>query len=327
MVNYSGSQVFPLAGQESTFNTPVSTTKDIGVIGTLNPELNNNVIDVRGLGDREAAALIAGNFDGSLSIDGPMTSGALLEMFFGQSTDTQTTGDYKHTFVNHDGSETILSVLKSYTISENFDSTSDITFTYGGCSVNTVDISIALNDVVQVSSEIFAADVDTGTTAGTKVLNTTTPLSFSQCSLSTGNEDSESTMSQVTQFDISFNNNFDYNDIRGIGSRLALGALPKNLEVTGSFTVKFNSKTESERFLGGTTSTSSTPTNTGMIFQATNGVTLGSGRIELYIRLGEVQYESVGRTSVVDGVSEEVFNFRAAQIKDVFFVDAVSTYY
>lgn len=327
MVNYNGAQAFLLSGVESTYNTPVTANKDLGIIGTVDVTGNNNTIDVRGIGNRESQDLIGGNFDATLSVDGTMNSGAILEMFFAQSTDTETTGDYKHTFLDDDGSETLLNTITSYTIQENYDSSADVTHKWAGCVCNTIDISITLNETVQISAEILAADEDTGTTAGTKVVTSTKALSFAECSLAFGAEASEATLNQVSDFTISLNNSIDLNDIRGIGSRLAQGATPKNLEVTGDFTMKFQDKVQAELFLGGSSAAATTPTDSGLIFQATNGVTLGSGRTELYFRLYGVQIESLGRTVSQDGIVEENFTYRATTVKDAFFVDAVATYF
>ena len=328
MVNYSGSQAFVLAAQETTFNTTVSTTKDLGIIGELSPDLNNNIIPVNQIGSREAAALVAGNFDGALSIDGTLSSGAPFEMFFGQATDAETTGNYKHTFIDTSSTELVLSLLKSYSISENYDSVSDIGVLYGGCSMNSLDLSITLNEVVSISGELLAANATNSASIGTKVLNTTTPLSFSQCYLSTGVLSSEVAQNLVSDFSISLANNIDYNDIRGIGSRIAQGALPKMLEITGDFTMKFANTTEANRFLGGSSAvTTGTPAPTSIIFNAHNGVTLGSGRIELYIRLVDCQYESLGRTISSDGIVEESYSYRATSISDAYFVDQVATYF
>ena len=118
MVNYNSGQSFLLAGVESTYNTPVTTNKDFGIVGSISPSWNNNTIDVRKIGSREAADLIAGNFDASMTVEGTLNSGAIFEAFFGQSTDTATTGDYKHTFIDDDGAEVVKKSVNSYTISE-----------------------------------------------------------------------------------------------------------------------------------------------------------------------------------------------------------------
>ena len=99
MANFTGSTSFVLAGEESTFKTAVTANKDLGVVATTDVSEENGTIDVRGIGDRESCVLVPGNYSATISVDGTLNSGAILEMFFGQSTDTETTGDYKHTFL------------------------------------------------------------------------------------------------------------------------------------------------------------------------------------------------------------------------------------
>lgn len=325
MAAYGSQQSYLLAGEESTFNTPVSVNKSLGFISNASIDANNNIIDVRSIGSREAEVLLGGQFEVNMTVDGTFNSGALMEMFFGQSTDTETTGDYKHTFIDDDGSETVANTILSYTIQPNFNSSSDVTLTLGGCKVNTLDLSMELGGVAEYSSEIFATDVDTGTTAGTQVSTTTTPLTFAQASISTGDEESESALSEVQSFNISFNNTLER--VGGIGSRLTQEMVVGNLEVTGDFTMKFQNKDEFERFLGGSSASTSTPTDTGLIYTANNGVTLGSGRIEFYVKGADVQYESTNVAISTEGTIEASFNFKIGTLRDVFFVDAVDTYF
>jgi hypothetical protein len=165
MVNYSIGNSFLLAGVESTYNTTVTANKDLGILGSISPSLNNNTIDVRGIGNRESQDLIAGNFDASLSVEGTLNSGAMLEMFFGQATDANTTSDYRHWFIDVDNNNTggalnVLNSVNSYTVQENYDSSADVTYTYGGCVLNTLDINVAVNEMVTINGEILAADRD-----------------------------------------------------------------------------------------------------------------------------------------------------------------------
>ena len=332
MVNYNVGQSFLLGGVESTFNTAVTTNKSLGIIGSLSPSLNNNIVDVRGIGDRESQALLAGNFDASLSIDGTLNSGAIFEMFFGQCTDETSTSDYRHWFVDVDdnngaGALNVINTATSYTISENYDSSADVTMTYAGCAMNNITVNIATGEALTFTSEVLAADVDTGTTAGTKVTTATTPLTFANCVLKAGAVDSEATLGQVSNFSITLDNGIDYADIRGIGSRVSQGAVPKQLMVSGEFTMKFQDKTQAELFLGGTAASTSTPTAIGIIFDANNGVSIGNGRVDLYIRLNGAQYESLGRTTNTDNVVEETFSYKATTVEEFYFTDAVATYF
>jgi hypothetical protein len=327
MVNYAGQNAFILVDKESTFNTAVTTpSKDLGVTSSVSDSLSNNLIQIDDLGDREAFDLIAGNFSGTVTVDGDLNSGAMLELFFGQSTDTETTGDYRHTFVDR-GTLDILNNIDSFTFMENLDSTSDITQKFSGCKTNSVDIAVNINESVTISSEVIVSSVATGTTAGTKVTTTTKPLVFQNCTLSFGDEGSETTVTQVQSFSISWNNNIDDSEVRGLGSRENQELIPKGLTTEGEFTVKVTDKTILERFLGGTSPIATTPTKSGLIFDANNGVALGSGKIDFYTKLLGVMIEEKSEAIEVDGVVEQTFTFKATNVDDCYMTDAVDSYF
>lgn len=320
MVCYSKVNTFLLVDKESTFNTPVSTTKDVGIIGDYTVDLNNNPFEVpAGIGSREKSSVEAGNFEGTVNLNGSLNSGALLEMYFGQCTDTATTGDYKHTFINDDGSETLPNTVPSYTIQENHDSTADLTLTHGGCSLNSLEVSLELNAEVKYSAEIWTASASTGSSVGTKVSTTTKPLIYSQFSLSVGDEGSESAVSGVQSFSLSMAQGLE-RTASGLGSQATGCYAVGDFVPTGDFTVVFSSNTELDRFLD-------TATKSGLIFSGNNGVTLGSGRKELYVRLWGVLLTTVNKTVGETGAIEVTFNYQADTIKDLYMVDQVASYF
>ena len=328
---YSGKQSFILVGQESTFNTAVSTTKDIGIITSVDTSLNNNTIDIDVIGQRQKVDILAGSFDGTISFNGILNSGAIFEMFFFQATDETNSSDYRHVFVDKDGTEVTAlaptATIKSYTISSNHDGASDVVFTYSGCVINTLNVSMEYGGTLTFDSEVIVTSAETSTSAGSRVLTSTTPLSFAQGTVKTGDEDSESQKCPISSFSLNMSNNIDPNDVRCIGNRFAIDYIPKNLTLEGDFTARFGSKDEAERFLGGSSPSTSTPDPTGIIFEVTNGVSLGSGRVGLYIKLLGCQYESLGRSYSQDGVVEESYSYKATEIDVIYFDDAVSSYF
>jgi len=323
---YAGKNVFALFGIESTFNTPVSTTKDIGVISGISPDLNNNNIQVRSIGDREVCANVAGNFDATLGIDGTLNSGAVFELMFGQSTDTETTGDYTHTFVDR-GTLELLNTASSFTMSENYDSTTDVVNTYSGCKINSLEVSVETGGTLNFSAEVLASSLAVTSSAGTEVLTSTSKLAGFNATLSTGDAGSEATVGLTKNVSVSFGQNIDPADVKAIGSRENQDLVEKNMDVTVTFTKSFANSTEEQRFLGGTSPSTGTPTATSLILSVNNGVALGSGRVEFYVKLSGGQYESTNRTVSTDGIVEETFNYTFGNIEDVYFVDAVASYF
>jgi len=329
---YTGKQSFVLAGVESAYNTPVATTKDLGIITSVDATLNNNINPIDGIGQRQAFDLLAGNFDGTISFSGIINSGALMEMFFGQSTDDATSADYRHVFVDEDATEvTALPVAKeilSYTISTNHDKASDVVFTYSGNKINTFTVNLEVGGVLTFDSEAVIGDVVTSTSAGTQVTTATTPLMFAEGSVKTGDESSETEKCPVSNFSLTFNNNIDTNDIRCIGNRLPIDLAVKKLEISGDFTAKFDTVAEADRFLGGSSTViNGTPTDTGIIFEVTNGTAQGSGRIGFYVKLTGCQYESLGRNFAQDGIVEESYSFVGEKVNLIYFDDQTASYF
>lgn len=327
MVSYTGPQTFLLTGKETVFNTPVATTKDLGIIQSATFNANNNLQVLNGLGQREPIELVIGYFNGSLTLNGTLNSGAILELFFGQATDTATSTDYKHTFLNSAGSEKLKTEIESFTLSENYSqSSTDVKSTHGGCKVNTISMTVENGSPLNFSSEVFTSKLEVSSSAGTKVITSTQPLIYSELSLQTGTAGSEVTKNQVKSISFNFGNGINEEDIRGLGSRFNQDLAIKLFEVTGNFTMIFQNTTEAERFLGGSTPSVGTPAETSFIFSGNNGITLGSGRREFYVK-GIGQYESNERNTSADSVVEENFTFRLKRIQEVFMVDQIATYY
>ena len=328
---YTGKQSFVLVGEESSYNTAVATTKDLGVITSVDASLNNNTIAIDSIGCRQAIDLLAGNFDGTISFSGVVNSGAPFEMFFGQSTDDATSTDYRHVFVDKSGvivaALPVTYSIKSYTISTNHDSATDVVFTYSGCKSNSLTINLEVGGALTFDMECIIGNLTTTTSAGTKICSTTQPLMFAQGSVKTGDVGSESEKSPINNLSITFNNNIDAADVRGIGNRKPIDLLAKKLEITGDFTAQFGDKAEADRFLGGATVPNGTPTPTGLVFEVTNGVTIGSGRIGFYVKLLNCQYESLGRNFAQDGIVEESYSFIAKEVDIIYFDDQTATYF
>jgi len=326
---YTGHNSFLLVGAESTFDTAASSiTKDIGYVENANSSFNNNAQDIRSLGDRQSEDTIPGNFDAGLTADGHLNSGAILEMFFGQCTDAATSTDYKHTFLDTAGSpSTLPSSIGSYTIRENLSAGTDITLTHTGCKVNTCEIKLETNNTLKFNSEIVGTNVVKATTAGTRVRTTTKPMGGFQGTISLADTGSSYTVIGLpSTFTISLNNNIDANDVKALGSRLNQELVAKNLESPVKFTQKFANSVEFEQFLGGTTAGDSV-TNSDIKIQVTNGTTLGSGRIELYLELTNGMLTTTEVNKAHDGVIEASYEFVNGRIKSCYFVDAVPTYF
>ena len=326
---FAGHNTFLLVGEETTFNTEASSiTNNLGYAENANSSSNNNTQQIRSLGNRQVEDNIPGNFDDTLTVDGHLNSGAILEMFFGQSTDVETTGDYKHTFMDTGGSPSTLPCnIKSYSIEENMSCTSDIVLTHTGCKTNTVEVSLETNNTLRFTSEVFNTNIIKTASAGTRSVTGTKPLGGFQGSISLADTgQSYTAVGLPSTFTVSFNNNMDINDVKALGSRENQELLPKNLDNPVSFTQKFANSVEFEQFLGGTTA-GTTITNTDLKVEVNNDVTLGSGRVEFYLELENGQLETAEVNKAFDGVVEATYTYVGGKVKACYFVDGVASYF
>ena len=326
---YSGHQTFVLVGQETTFNTEATAiTSNVGFIENSNSSMNNNTLQIRTLGSRQVEDNVPGVFDSTLSIDGHLNSGAILEMFFVQSNDVETPWDYKHTFIDTSGTPSTLPCsLPSYSFQENMTCSSDIVLTHTGCKVNTCEVTLETNNTLRFSSEIITTNVTKSTTAGTRTITTTKPMGSFQGNISLADTGSGYTaVGLPSTFSVSKNNNIEPSDVKTLSSRENQDLVPKILEITVNFTQKFANSVEFEQFLGGTTA-GDTITNTDIKVEVTNGVILGSGRVEYYIELSNGQLETCEINKSYDGVIEATYNYVGGKIKKHYFVDAVASYF
>lgn len=328
MVVYAGKNTFVLVGKEDTFGTTATTDKSIGIITGVSAQLSNNLIDIRSIGNRQKEDIIVGNADASLSVEGDMNSGALFSLMFGQEYVTTTSSDRQHWFVDTGGGTVVTNTGHPFSISTNYDSTTDLRKVFVGCKVNSIELNFERGGKLQFSADILATKVGTLTTVGTETLPSTTVLGGFQGTISTGDDTSETEVGLTRSVTMSITQGIDPNDVKAIGSRFSQDLVEKNLDVGVRFTKTFADHTELARFLGGAGfSPTSTPTDTSLIFNVNNGVTLGSGRVQLYVKLKGGQYETYGEQITQDGIIEQEFVYRGGFIEDLYYIDAQAQYF
>jgi hypothetical protein len=97
------------------------------------------------------------------------------------------------------------------------------------------------------------------------------------------------------------------------------------LLVEFEFTKAFDSVTEYELFLGGTSPASSTLSSSSLVFNANNGETLGDGRREINIDLSTTKLSTHGEQKQLRGKVMQTFRGQATTINDVYTVDGISS--
>lgn len=326
MTSYAGKNTFVLVGKESTFNTAVTANKEIGLIQNVTVDENNNTQNLFTIGNRQAEQSAAGAYEANIRVSAFWQHGTILELMFGQATDAVETNDDKHTFVDA-GTLEVPNGGDSFTLQTNFDASSDVDIDYAGCKINSITFTLEEGGIFTWEAEIIGSSVATGTSVGTEAVSSLPVLPYYFGHLSTGDEASESELSQVKRVSITLNQNIDAAKNRAIGSRVHQELQENLLEISGEFTMVFQNKTEYERFLGGTTQSTSTPTDTGLILSVHNGVAAGSGRREFNIALRGVQYTTISTPIEAGTVIEQTFSFTARTIEDLFCYDNVTSYF
>lgn len=318
-----------LVGEESTFNTEVAATKDLGLIQDAPSDETRNHIDVYTTGARAQQATPVGTYNLSLGVEGIWQHGRPLEMFFGNPTSTETTGDYRHVFVDlantlGDGAKTLTDEPLSYSIESSFNASSDFEFKWAGCKLNTLTLTTAVNDVLKFSAQIIGSSPVPSTTASTKVISSDDPFEHFRGTIDAGDDASEAAVTLVQNFEIQLNNNMEPVDSVAAQTHQEIAA--RNLGVTYTFSKVFDSFTDYYRFIDHTTQLSTgTPTATSLIFNYNNGVALGSGRREVGIKLKETQYKTVGRPVPVGEKVVATFTGGGGTVDYAFTVDQNAT--
>jgi len=330
MVTIADKNIVNLVGKETTFNTPVSTTKDLGLIQSRSLTENNNILSHYSLGKRDVQQLSAGKYGASFDISAKYQHGRVLEIMFGTPTNTTTTGDTRHVFVDPDdetgdGAKTLTDEALSFTYEGAFEvGGTDVVKKFAGCKIGSISFDSALNDVFKWSASIVGSSVDaSSTSASAKVISDIPVLEHFRSNLSSGAESSEVAQTVIQDFNLDINNSIQ--EIEGLGSRTNQDIADNQLNVTFKFTKVFQNKTEYERFLGGSSQSSNTPTETSLIFNVHNGVALGSGRIEFYAKVVG-QYETYDEPVDLNQAIVATFT-GTGKLKVLYTVDNISAYF
>jgi len=226
-------------------------------IGTLS--LTNNRIDLGKLGQVETAAYAYGQQSGSISVNyvladsvtsGSETSGDIFRAIFGAPTGTVYGGLTQGSTPK---------VSESMTIDVGFETGEDSYVsghtdykvrTLQGCVLNSLSISTAVNDVVNVSTD-FAFGIENAPSKSFSAPTITcgNPYTFAHAKLklATGTETSVSEITLVQDTDLTFTVNNEL--LYGLASNQATSSFRRMLDITGRFKVAWSDWKLYERML------------------------------------------------------------------------------
>lgn len=324
MVFYKNHHAYVLIGKESVFGTPVSATKDIGLIQNSNWTITNGFTRSHGLSSVNAQAKASGPviIRGVVEVD--FQHGRLVEYATGGTvTHAETTGDWKHTFALSD-------TLPSMTFEDGADESSDAVQKFEGVKVESLTVALDANSPMKLRANMIAESVVDNTSATSAVISGLVTHRAHQATISTGTEGGESAISDgaVHDFEFTINNNGggEFVAPHGLGSRKIAAADPSSRLLDFRFTKVFESNTELERFLGTTSplDTGAEIADFGLVFNIHNNVALGSGRRELKIDLSDCFYDSVNKVGRIGNFIIMEFAGGALTIDDLFTVDNIA---
>ena len=318
MATFHSKQNTTLVGKEVTFGTAVTTDKDLGLIQAVTPADKRGYTKVKAAGSREIQELVAGKSEPTFDFEVFQQNGRVFELLLGtKDSSTPTSGDNTHIF-------SIGTTIPSFTMEYSFDASTDSRFLYDGCKLSNGTISIDQEGILKVAVSGTAQSVTTNTTASAAILSTLNVLAYKHLTLSTGTPDSETSVGKLQSFSMTFENT--PTPVDSAGTFEVQETVAGDSEITFEFALMFENLTEYEIFAGSTTPQIQ-PTAVGLVVNANNGVTLGSGRREFEVQLLGVQYEEAGTPLTVGEVIIQTFKGSATGLGTnlLFLVDTVTS--
>lgn len=279
-----------LIGQESTFGTPVTADKDIGLVQSFSPTDTRTINKARSSGSREIQDLIAEKSVHTFDAEVLVNNGRIFEYLFGSVSHAETTGDWVHTF-------DVADTIPSFTLESSFNSTTDAVFIYQGCKLGSGTVALETNGKLKTSVSGISQAPDTSTvSASAPSISDLQILHYKNAIFKTGTAGAETKVGKLQTFNFNLDNGLI--EVDDAGTFTVQELVEGDLEMTFDFTMTFENLTEYNLFLGGT-SPQLQPTKQSAVFNLNNGVTIGSGRREFNLQLNNFLYEEASAPTTV----------------------------
>ena len=249
-------------GKESTFGTEASTiNSSFGHEVTINIERRNNLIQIRGLNDRNVKKIIEGNFDGMATVEGILGNTHWIATAFG-SASSSGSGPYTHTYSEAD-------TLPSITIENGIDlDTTDSVVKLLGCKLDEVTLSGAVGEPIRFRAVFFyKTETEDTTIDANPASDSEEPFTFAQASVELPDG---TTLDRVQRLEFALRNNLikAYTSGSRFLSKIVAGAR----DYTLSFDKTFEDSAMLEDFYGSATGPASSTTEQTADINITNGL-------------------------------------------------------
>lgn len=207
--------------------------------------IGNNRIDLAELNQTELANYAYGTQAGSLSVDFVLSNPWVLRGFYG--IPTVATGSPNVWTWQKSGTKT--KDVSTFTTEIGIDipaTSNDIRRTLKGCMMRSLTINATIGGTVDCSADIAYAEEDAPSTSGVAVATEPTvefPYTFAHATIKQNNV----TLGKVQDLSITFAQNSDF--LYGLGSHQAVDSFRRVFDITGSFKISLQDKTNLEHVL------------------------------------------------------------------------------
>jgi len=267
-------------GLEKTFGVEATTIASaFGHDVTITAERKNNLIQSRGLGNRNVQNLLAGNFEGIVTIEGTLATTHWLTAAWGTVASSGST-PYLHTYQEAD-------TVPSITIENGVDlGTTDSVAKFLGCKLDEVTLTGAIGEPIRFRAVFLYKMEDEGTSLdSTAASDSETPFTFANCSVELPDA---TTLNRVQRLEWTMRNNL----IRSheLGSRFVSKIITGPRDYSFNFDKTFENANLLEKVYGGGTGPAATVAETTLDINITNGLTSSNER-HLNINHGGVKID------------------------------------
>jgi len=291
-----------LIGQEVTPGTPVSADKDVGLIQDVSEDFTSEEIRVKSISSIEDKEIQTGSNVYEQSLVMNMQHTRIFEYIFGSVSHAETTSDWKHTF-------TIANDAPYFTSESGESLTTDVVSTVAGNLIEAATLGFELNGVVTLDWSVKGLSATSGSSASAAVEDTGT--TFPQGTVHVTINDVESAEVQSVSIEMPKNISQSF----GSSSNDPQQSHATSLEFNWSATLGFTDKTYADLKLNNATFD--------FLFNAHNGITLGSGRKEIYLELENCKTFSYNKVATIGNLIFVTIE-GSGTLKECFGVDAIS---
>lgn len=255
-----------LIGQETTWATGGTADKDVGlIVNSISHNTSREVKESTGISTIQTQKITGGIYSGGFNLTGDFQHGRLLSFILGTvAHDATSTPDIKHTFTINNNPPSLLAEIGN-------DLTTDTVFDYTGQIVESADLSIALNGVLQLSTTFTGKQPTSGSTASSAVTSTLETFPHEDVTVTINGTPA----TECQNASISFKK--IVNKSGGISSNDWQQAHATELKFSFKATLGFTATTYHDLLINGTSFE--------FKIQADNSVTAGSGRREISVTL------------------------------------------